>query len=180
MNAKIMIKISIYVTCAMIGVVFGASLIWNSINVLKWISGIATGANVVVIFYCKVLWKYHIFKLPLSKTPNLNGKWNFIIKYSNGEKTTNVGIKQDLFGIQVNLQSDETNSSSLVANILEERGKRYLIYTYITDPKQEVRDKNPVQWGTAKIDITDLNNARGYYWTTQGTQGSIEIAKNNP
>lgn len=177
MNAKIMIKISIYVTCSMVAVVFVASLFLNSISVLKWLSGIASGANIIVIIYCKVLWKYRILNLPLSKTPNLNGIWNFIIKYSNGEKTTNVEIKQDLFGIQVNLQSDETNSSSLVANILEERGKMYLIYTYITDPKQKVRDKNPVQWGTAKIDITDLNNISGYYWTTQGTQGSIEMIK---
>lgn len=177
MKTKLVIKISIYVTCAMIAIVFLSSLIWDSINLLKWLSGVATGANVLVVLYCKLLWKFHIWKLPLSKTPNLNGEWISSITYSSGEKITKIKIKQDLFGIQVNLESDEIDSVSLVASILEEHGKRYLIYTYTTDPKQEFRDKNPVQWGTAKIDITDLNDVTGYYWTTRGTQGSMKMEK---
>lgn len=177
MKEKLIIKISIYITCLIVGIFFIASLIWNSINFLKVLSGIATVSYILIFIYCKYLWKLRIRKNTLSKIPNLNGNWDAIIKYKDCKKNTTIKIKQDLFSIQVSLKSDETNSFSLVANILEDHGKMYLIYTYITDPNQEFRDNNPIQWGTAKLDISNLEDINGYYWTTRGTQGSINMTR---
>lgn len=183
MKTNMIIKISIYTTCICFAALCIFSFFFPEINILKSISTVAAVANALVIIYCKLAWKIQIKKIKFSSIPNLNGKWECIIKYNfdgkDREKISEVNIEQDLFGINVILITDEIKSNAITASIINEHGSKYLIYTYRTTPKQDVRDKNPIQYGTAKIDISDINNVYGEYWTTRKTQGMMYLKKKN-
>lgn len=175
---KPLIKITIYIVAGITLIICLLSIIFPSITVVKYISSIATISEVLIILYCKFLWKIRF--LNFLKIKNLNGEWNCKISYKYngiyGEKDTVVSIKQDLFEIQINMSTDEVSSYSISSAIISEHNRNYLVYTYRTEALKEVRDKNRDQWGTAKLNIED-GKMIGEYWTNNKTDGTMLLVK---
>lgn len=193
-----LIKIAVYVACALFWLVSILSLIFSFIDPIKYISTISSIAYLLILIYCKWGWKICIGKLRLSPIPNLNGEWNVTIKYTNdegqsAEKTCFARIRQDLFGIQVNLKTNEITSHSVCAELIKDHEIQYLYYVYVTDPISKYRKNNPSQFGTAKIEIPETGLERlekidhsadktdftmeGDYWTNAQTKGRLIFDK---
>lgn len=130
-------------------------------------------------FYCGFLWKYN----PLEKVPNLAGKYSGIIEYnfegSDGQKETNVEIKQTLLTISVRMTTNEITSRTITGNLIEENDEYVLYYTYITNPKGKHSEKNPMQYGTCRLQLDDKGNLIGTYWTSRKTIGDITLNRLN-
>ena len=178
MERKI-VKFSIYIA---IGITILTTIVLhieNSTNIVKSMSTIATIAEILIFIYCKWLWKCKLFNF--WKIKNLNGNWDCVLKYKFGEhecqKNVSITIKQDLFGIQINMMSDETNSYSVTSCILNDHDREYLIYTYKTETNIEYRDHNRDQWGGAKLQIIDNSSLVGEYWTNNKTKGAMKLTK---
>ena len=150
----------------------------DSREVIKNLSKVPAIAELIIVTYCKWLWR--IKWLNFLKVKNLNGVWDCVIKYKfegkNREKTCKLKIKQDLFGIQVNMNTDETNSWSVTASIESNHDNHYLIYVYKTETKKEYRDNNRDQYGAVKLLIND-NTMSGEYWTNNKTDGIMELIR---
>lgn len=195
---RALIKSAIYVACALFLIVTIVSYALPFVDPIKYLSTISSIAYFLILIYCKWGWRIHIGKICLSSTPDLNGKWTVVIRYKNSlgnilEKTCHAQIKQDLFGIQVNLKTNEILSHSICAEIVKDHEIQCLYYTYITDPSVECRKNNPSQFGTAKIEILGLDfkcsdksdktakkrvqKMEGDYWTNAQTSGRLIFEK---
>lgn len=125
--------------------------------------------------YEKWGWLYN----PFEKTPKLLKKYVGTIEYSyngeNGKKRTEVIINQSLFSIKVEIITDEIRSQCIASKIIKENGNYVLYYTYITNPKSKYSEYNPIQYGTCRILLDDIENLHGIYWTTSKTKGDIYL-----
>lgn len=132
---------------------------------------------IIIGVYCKKLWRYN----PCEKMPKLEGTYRGKIKYcyngKMGEKITIVEIRQTLLNTKVKVKTDEITSSTIASSLVEENGEYILYYTYITNPKGQYSDKNPIQYGTCRIQINQENKLDGVYWTTRKTIGDIVLNK---
>lgn len=132
---------------------------------------------IIGCLYEKYLWRYNI----LEKTPALHKKYECKIKYVykgiSGEKIADVNIHQTLFDISIKLKTNEETSISKSAQIVEENGQYFLYYVYITEPKNEFADKNPIKYGYAKISLSNVDKLEGQYWTTHFTKGDMIFTK---
>lgn len=150
----------------------------DSKEIIKNLSKVPAISEFIILLYCKCLWKVKI--LNFMKVKNLNGVWDCVIKYKPEDeckkKTCKLKIKQDLFGIQVNMNTDETNSWSITASIESKHENHYLIYIYKTETKKEFRDNNRDQYGAAKLLINE-NTMSGEYWTNNKTDGVMELIR---
>lgn len=142
------------------------------INVIETAISIST---VLFILYEKWLWQYD----PFNNTPVLSNTYNGVIKYNHskglGKKAINVKVKQSLLWISITLKTDEISSFVTSANIVTECNEKILYYTYITNPKSDVINKNPINRGCVRLVIENKNSLKGQYWTASGTYGDIEF-----
>ena len=177
---KNLVKFSVYVVVSITFIMTVILHFFKSLDLLKCLSFIATSSEILVIIYFKFLWK--IKKLNFFKIVNLNGKWDCELEYDYPEgvkhkKNTTIVIRQDLFGIQVNMDSNETNSYSIIADIEKDRDREYLVYAYKTETKFDYREHNRDQLGGVKLLINDNQNMEGEYWTNNKTLGSMKLKK---
>ncbi len=149
----------------------------DSKEILKKLLKVPPIAEFLIIIYCKYLWRIKIFSF-FSNVKDLNGIWDCIIKYENQskEKTCEVKIKQDLFGIEISMRTDETNSWSVTSSIEFYHDTYYLVYVYKTETNKEYREKNRDQYGAVKL-LIDNNKMKGEYWTNNKTDGVMELVK---
>lgn len=147
-------------------------------EIIKYLSNVPAIAELIIIVYCKWLWQIKI--LNFLKVKNLNGTWDCTIKYNfhneYRQKDCKVKIKQDLFGIQVNFNTDETNSWSVTASIESNHENHYLVYVYKTETKKEYRDGNRDQYGAVRL-LIEGDKMSGEYWTNNKTDGIMELIR---
>lgn len=128
---------------------------------------------ILTLLYEKWIWRIN----PLIKIPKFKKEYSGLLKYLyNGTQgTKNIGIKisQTLTDVNVSIKSDEITSKSITSELVEENNQYVLYYTYITQPKSEFSDKNPIQYGTCKVLVDDVKEFHGVYWTTSKTKGDI-------
>ncbi len=139
------------------------------------ISESVTASIIIICFYEKYLWRYN----PFEKTPRLKDKYSGKIKYKfcgkSGEKNVEVFIKQSLLNIRVKIKTNEIVSDSIVSELVNENGQYILYYTYITTPKSEFSESNPIQYGTARLFFCEGEKLEGIYWTSRKTKGDIYL-----
>lgn len=142
----------------------------------------ATSETIVVTliimgFYSRFLWKFISFE----KTPRLLGKYKGHIKYEydgkKGKKIISIEIKQTLFTVKIKIVTNEITSHTIIGNLIIENDEYVLYYNYITNPKSEFSEKNPIQYGTCRLVVEDNDNLKGTYWTSRRTIGDIEMRK---
>jgi len=138
-------------------------------------------------FYDHVLWKYWpLSKLGWFQIPDLNGKWNVIIKSSYGgfEDTTNAiaTIRQTASKICIGLQMEKSSSYSIhsVLTRIDRINPFQLIYHYINQPKADALKTMAIHQGTTWLDISDdLKVMEGDYYSGRGRQrfGTIKFTR---
>lgn len=150
----------------------------DSKEIIKYLSNVPAIAELIIIVYCKWLWQIKI--LNFLKVKNLNGTWDCTIKYNfqneYRQKECKVKIKQDLFGIQVNFNTDETNSWSVTASIESNHENHYLVYVYKTETKKEYRYGNRDQYAAVRL-LIEGDKMSGEYWTNNKTDGIMELIR---
>lgn len=97
----------------------------------------------------------------------------YLYNGTQGTKNIDIKISQTLTDVNVSIKSDEITSKSITSELVEENNQYVLYYTYITQPKSEFSDKNPIQYGTCKVLVDDVKEFHGVYWTTSKTKGDI-------
>ncbi len=136
----------------------------------------SAGYTVPVAFvYEKWLWRFN----PLAKIPKLKTNYDGLLKYNYkgvyGEKNIAITIKQTYLTTKITIITDEIESNTITSELLVENDKYVLYYTYITNPKSEYSDENPIQLGTCRIAINNTNEFSGKYWTNRKTIGDIDF-----
>lgn len=136
----------------------------------------SAGYSVVVIaVYERYLWKYN----PFVKMPKLKKKYTGVLSYNykgrSGEKVVEIEIKQSFLSTDVKLKSDEISSKTITSDLVEENGEFVLYYTYTTNPLSRYSEKNPIQIGTCKLQIDEIDSIKGSYWTNRKTIGDLTL-----
>lgn len=148
-----------------------------NINLFDGIGYSVTICLFVAWIYEKIIWRYDF----LEKTPRLKKKYKAVIKYQyDGKyksKEVDLTIYQDLLFVRVEMKSDESFSKSIIASVYQDNGIWYLTYTYINEPNQKVRNRSTIHYGTCKLNLNDINNIKGEYFTDRGSCGDIELYK---
>jgi hypothetical protein len=148
----------------------------------------ATVLSLVLLGFIYFGWKYLWKMMPfLNKLlfPDLNGEWDMKIHWSWGDKTgiaqATAHIKQDFLKMSMEVNSEDSDSSTLIAKPHKdpESGRAILYYMYRSTPKLKNGNTNLPYDGTAilKIDHTSLNLLEGNYYTDRSTTGYYELKR---
>lgn len=139
------------------------------------ISYSVTGCLLLFYLYYKILWKFN----PKEETPKLKRKYSANITYIfEGEehaKNVEISIEQDLFNIYVTMETDESFSRTISSTIYKEQNVWYLTYTYINQPDQKVSHRSRIHYGTCTLNLNNLNNIKGQYYTDRKSVGDISF-----
>lgn len=128
------------------------------------------------IIFEKWIWRY----LPFIKIPKLNKEYSGLLKYKYNNlcesKEIKVIIRQTFLSVRIKLITNEIESNSLVAEIVQEDDDFILYYCYRTNPSSEFSEKNPIQIGTCRLNVSNPKSIRGTYWTNRKTIGDILLS----
>lgn len=136
----------------------------------------ATGYSVSgIIVYERLLWRYN----PLVNFPKLKkyyiGKLKYNFQGISGEKDIELEINQTFLSISIKLKTDEISSKTITSELLDENGEYVIYYTYVTNPSSKYSEKNPMQLGTCKLLVDNINSINGIYWTNRRTIGDLYL-----
>lgn len=176
---KVLIRaaaVSAFVTFLLIWVIYNL-IFKKNIDLLDASSYAVSITTILLVFYEKWGW---ILLSRFNNTPTIYGQYtgtvNYVYKNEPGTKEVKVTIKQTYLTTKVFLQTDEISSSTLTGDIVNENGEEILYYTYLTNPKMQFSEKNPINRGTARLVIND-QSLKGIYWTARQTGGDIDLKK---
>lgn len=139
---------------------------------------------IILIFYFgwRKIWKK--FTYFNNYFPDLNGEWQVDIKWIRGDKEGIkkgiIHIKQSLLNISMELETDESESSTLVVipKKDQESGRVILYYIYENTPqfKQTNIDSHK---GTAilKLSLKNSDTLSGNYFTDRQTKGTLILKR---
>ena len=139
-------------------------------------AGEAIGAAaIVIVCYEKWIWKFD----PLIKIPYIAGKYEGTIKSSYDQvlRSATIQIKQTFLSVDVTLETEESGSRSVSGTIEDIFGSHELIYTYLNEPKAQVRDRSAIHYGTATFILVEKNHLKGSYYTDRNTSGDMDFLK---
>ena len=139
--------------------------------------------------FVSFLWKLPIFKNWLVPFPNLNGTWKGEIRTTwtdpeTGERPRPIPailtIKQSFLNISCVMRTAEMTSRSLTSGFVldKENQLERLVYTYDSNPIENVRERSPQHCGTMDFEIVREDKQiklKGGYWTGRKTTGTIEM-----
>ena len=169
------VKKGIYIGIAVFVLIWLVTLPENMHDLFGNIGNTVAATMLILCFYEKQIWRYN----PLEKTPRLKQKYSGKIKYrwdeKNAEKNIEVWITQSLLKVRVKIKTDEIMSNSISSELLQENGQHVLYYTYITTPKSEYSDSNPIQYGTSRLVLCEDGKFEGIYWTSRKTKGDLYL-----
>lgn len=158
---------------------------------VKYTGIVSSAMTVISLLYIKWIWRY----CPWENIPRLAKKYKGEIHYTYGDsgiKKAEILINQNLFSAHVRIKTDEITSDTITSDLIEEYGSWFLYYTYITNPRAKYSKDNPIQRGTARLEIKKpeydlktwflnykypVNCLTGTYWTTRKTTGDIVLQK---
>ncbi len=159
------------------------------LNYLKPIPTVITCDAILVFLFEKWFWKWKILYGWLVPFPNLNGTWKGYIKSNWIDPITKkksapipviLTIKQSFLNISCVMRTEEMESRNFVSgfDIDSDNQKLRLIYSYVSEPKQSIRDRSQQHKGTILFDIIKHSGELkliGNYWTERETTGRVEL-----
>lgn len=158
--------------------VLSVSHLWSDLS-----SSVSITAIIAFAFERR-FWKLPIFQGWLVPFPSLAGNWKGTINYKwnnvDNNKDINLTIRQTFLRIQIIVETDESISRSICGSfdIERMRGRQYLIYSYLNEPKAMVRDRSQIHYGTAMLEFNDRGDSlKGSYWTDRKSVGDIILTK---
>jgi SMODS-associating 2TM, beta-strand rich effector domain len=159
----------------------------KSLEMMRYLGMSVTILDLIAFFVTIYLWRFIWEKIPVLSDiyfPDINGIWEGRIFFLNslGEEQAliaKVRIKQNLWQINMDLCSETSKSSTLVAYPTLEAGSHKLYYVYQNVPKNP---QYPEYKGTSILELnvsSDPVQLRGQYYTIRGTQGRIELVRSS-
>lgn len=158
---------------------------WESIGKLP---DVITIYAIIALIFTKLAWRLSIFKGWLVPFPDLEGTWEGSLESTwidptSGQrvsaKPVTLVIKQSFSNISCVMYTDESDSYSTTAQIIEddESGLFRLSYNYINRPRANVRDQSAIHDGATilKILLEPEKKLEGEYWTSRKTTGDISV-----
>lgn len=140
-------------------------------------------AAIIMVLFNKWAWKWKWLRW-MHDMPVLAKKYNgiFISDYDGEKRSGVIVIDQTFLTLAVQLKTSESHSRSLVASFCEVQSVRYLIYTYMNDPRAEIQERSPMHYGTAMLDASNPMMLEGNYFTGRKSRGSMkfEAVKQSP
>lgn len=171
------------------GIIFCLTQDFTCININKAISHATFTISIngfAWFLFVKWFWKWEKFYPWLVQFPNLSGRWDGFIQSDWKNKKTNsikisVEIKQSFLHTYVSLKTKESQSRSIAStfNIDFDRGIQQFLYTYINNPKINIRKDSAIHYGSVLLNFKGFNviELEGEYWTSRNTSGEIKLKK---
>lgn len=182
--------ITIRVVVAVVVVVFGAGTwLTGGRPDLGWVRFFS--AAVLLATLVLALWDFWLWRLPLvQRIPgvprSVRGTWrgtltSFWIDPATGRtpppKTVYLVARQTATLVTVKLLTDESRSTSSLANVSVVDGVAMLSYVYLNRPDMRVEERSRMHHGSTVLDISGRPAERlaGRYWTDRDSKGELEF-----
>jgi hypothetical protein len=139
------------------------------------------------------LWDFWLWRLsPVQRIPgvprSVRGTWkgtltSFWVDPTTGQmpqpKTVYLVVRQTGSLVIVKLFTDESRSTSALANVSEVDGSFLLTYLYLNKPEMRVEHRSRIHHGSAVFDISGCpaKRLKGRYWTDRDSKGELEFAE---
>lgn len=139
------------------------------------------------------LWDFWLWRIPLSqRVPgvprSLRGTWrgtlaSLWIDPATGTtpqpKTAYLVVQQTASRVVVRLLTDESRSSSAMANVSEVDGSCMLTYLYLNKPDMRIEHRSRMHHGSAVFDVSGspVRRLKGRYWTDRDSKGELDFAE---
>jgi len=146
------------------------------------LAGEAIGVTVfLMLLYEKWIWHVCIFR-KLEDTPCLYKEYIGTIKseFDGIERNVVLRIKQSLLSVQLTMTSDESSSKSISSSIDTILGEKQITYCYLNTPRTEFRNRSEIHYGTAMLNVEDVDLLTGQYFTDRSTRGDITLHATRP
>jgi len=141
------------------------------------------------------LWDFWLWRLPLvQRIPgvprSIRGTWkgtltSFWVDPATGgspqPKTVYLVVQQTGSLVIVKLLTDESRSTSALANVSEVDGSFLLTYLYMNKPDMRVEHRSRIHHGSAVFDISGCpaRRLKGRYWTDRDSKGELDFEERN-
>jgi hypothetical protein len=173
------IKLSLF--CGLI--IFALICILNTPSTFSHVMGCISKAVTITVIVMALYEKWLWHRNPFVKIPKLQRQYDGRIEYcfdgTPAEKQISIQVEQTLLSTCIKIMTDEISSTSIVSTIVCENGHYILYYTYITNPKRKYSERNPIQYGTCRLELDNTMELRGTYWTSRRTIGDIYLKATN-
>lgn len=139
------------------------------------------------------LWDFWLWRLPLAQwipgvPRSVRGTWkgtltSFWVDPNTGKspepKTVYLVVQQTGSLVIVKLLTDESRSTSALANVSEVDGSFLLTYLYLNKPDMRVEHRSRIHHGSAVFDISGrpARRLKGRYWTDRDSKGELEFGE---
>lgn len=150
---------------------------WDGIVWREVLGDIGVTSTAIFLFYNKCLWRID----PFNGIPVLARKYKVQIysRHKNVQRTAIAEVSQTFIETKIQFYSEESVSSSISAEIVDEPPCQKLIYTYSNQSKSKFNEANPAHIGTVILNIRNKSKLTGTYFTSRNTQGDIEFLEIN-
>jgi hypothetical protein len=173
-KAALYVALGIYLILFLILCVFNLMTPFRAVGFIGWSVLFTT---CIMTIYEKWMWRFN----PFSKIPRLAKNYEGTLEYNfdgqNKTKNIMLFIKQTLLTVSVKIKTDEITSYSITSDFSKQAEDYILYYTYQTNPKSKYSERNPMQFGTCRLELDENNELYGKYWTTQLTKGDMYLKK---
>ncbi|WP_420638934.1 hypothetical protein [Candidatus Poriferisocius sp.] len=175
---------------AVVPIAIFTALLWIggesvSVDWVRYASLATSAATVLVAAYEKWLWA--IIPVGRSRRPVLRGTWSgrLVTHWPDPETGQAPGprdcylvIRQTASTIRATLLTDESRSSSAVAELADNDGGTSLCYIFRNQPQIQVDHRSTAHHGAVVLEI-DSGGTRleGHYWTDRYSRGELEFGK---
>lgn len=179
MNNRYKIFSTIYIV-VMIGVLVIRLMIdkWNVQTGFKGIYqwwgyfGDASAISTIIMFlFNKFFWRFCPGFLVLSK----HYEGELCSSYDYKKRLAKIEIEQTFLSISIKLITEESSSSSIVANIEKINNEECLTYMYFNQPKAYIQERSPLHYGYVIFNVANKGELKGNYFTGRKTIGYIEM-----
>jgi SMODS-associating 2TM, beta-strand rich effector domain len=147
-------------------------------------------ATLVLALWDVWLWRLPwVQRIPIAGVPrSARGTWkgtltSFWVDPATGTspapKTVFLVVRQTATLISVRLLTDESSSTSSLANISAIDGTCVLTYLYLNKPEMRVEHRSRIHHGSTVLDISGspVRRLKGRYWTDRDSKGEIEFGE---
>lgn len=126
------------------------------------------------VIYEKFIWKFN----PLESIPVLKKRYNVEINssFDNKKYKGTAEVKQTKSKVQIKIKTKESQSVSIMSEIINDSGQLRLIYSYRNEPKINLRDSSKIHYGTTILYLNkNTDTLEGEYFTDRDTKGLIKF-----
>lgn len=139
------------------------------------------------------LWDFWLWRLPFVQwipgvPRSIRGTWkgtltSYWVDPSSGKspepKIVYLVVQQTSSLVIVKLLTDESRSTSALANVTEVDGSVLLTYLYLNKPDMRVEHRSRIHHGSAVFDVSGnpTRRLKGRYWTDRDSKGELEFGE---